>query len=115
MLFRSNFGLVGQGNFLSPGLMSDLYAAVEEINRSRNEDEPSLEIFLADQVIPPMPGSTGRSTRARFQKVNGSLEEGKHSDEKDQEDSDDSLDVPLAYVCSEYFRITLMRIILLLA
>jgi hypothetical protein len=87
-----------QGNFLSQGLMDELRAAVAEINQCRAEDEPVLELFMADQVVAAQPGATGRSTRARYSKVWGSLDDSKHDDflqDVDKEDSDDSLDLPL--------------------
>ena len=79
--------------------MIELKSAVAEINRCRSDDEPLLEIFMVNQVAPAEPGATGRSTRARYSKVWGSLDDSKHDeslhDNVDNEDSDDSLDMPL--------------------
>lgn len=81
-------------------MANELHRAVAEVNGARGEDEPLLEIFLQNQMVPAPPGVTGRSTRARRSTVQGSLRErGSESDEvrgkeRGGEDSDD-LDVPL--------------------
>ena len=93
-------GPLSQANRISPALVDELNRVVEEINSLRDQDEPILEIFLTNQVILALPGSTGRSTRARTRKVPGSLEDRGSSEERGRrgrgggEDSDD-LDTPL--------------------